>query len=92
MRVVSLPLATRFRGITQREALLFEGPEGWTEFSPFTEYPDEEAATWLSAAIDFGYAAAPPPVRASVSVNATLPAVAPGAVAGILDQIGRAHV
>ncbi len=36
-RVVSLPLASRFRGITEREALLFEGDEGWAEFSPFVE-------------------------------------------------------
>jgi len=35
-RVVALPLATRFRGIRTREAVVFEGPEGWTEFSPFT--------------------------------------------------------
>ena len=39
-RVVALPMATRFRGVTEREALLFEGPEGWSEFSPFVEYGD----------------------------------------------------
>ncbi|MCU1533930.1 MAG: O-succinylbenzoate synthase, partial [Glaciihabitans sp.] len=44
MRVVSLPLSTRFRGVTTREAALFEGPQGWTEFSPFLEYPDDEAS------------------------------------------------
>ena len=52
-RVVSLPLTTRFRGVDEREALLLEGPEGWAEFSPFLEYDDAEAATWLTAAIDF---------------------------------------
>jgi len=31
-RVVSLPLVTRFRGVEHREALLLQGPEGWTEF------------------------------------------------------------
>src|SRR5688572_9888929 len=46
-RVVALPLVTRFRGIDVREAMLFEGPEGWTEFSPFTEYSDDEASAWL---------------------------------------------
>ena len=35
LRVVALPLVTRFRGITVREAALFEGPEGWTDFAPF---------------------------------------------------------
>ena len=43
-RVVALPMVTRFRGITVREALLTRGPRGWTEFSPFVEYGDEEAA------------------------------------------------
>ena len=49
LRVVALPLVTRFRGITVREAALFEGPEGWTEFAPFAEYDDAEAARWLAA-------------------------------------------
>jgi O-succinylbenzoate synthase len=74
-RVVALPMATRFRGIDTREALLFEGPEGWAEFSPFVEYADEEAAVWLAAAIDFAYRPQPAPVRDLVPVNATIPAV-----------------
>jgi O-succinylbenzoate synthase len=85
-RVVSLPLTTRFRGVDAREAVLLEGPEGWSEFSPFTEYPDDEAATWLAAAIDFGWSPTPPLVRDSVMVNATLPAVGPELVAAVLDR------
>ena len=85
-RVVSLPLTTRFRGVEHREAVLFEGPEGWTEFSPFTEYADAEAAAWLAAAIDFGWNPAPALLRDSVMVNATLPAVEPGRVAAVLDR------
>ncbi len=85
-RVVSLPLVSRFRGIETREAMLFEGPEGWTEFSPFVEYDDAEAATWLAAAIDFGWRAAPATVRTEVRVNATMPAVAPEDVPGILAR------
>ena len=50
VRVVALPMVTRFRGITVREAAVFEGPNGWTEFSPFVEYGDEESAAWLAAA------------------------------------------
>ncbi|RIJ01730.1 O-succinylbenzoate synthase, partial [Clavibacter nebraskensis] len=30
-RVVALPLRTRFRGLDVREAVLIEGPLGWTE-------------------------------------------------------------
>ena len=85
-RVVSLPLVSRFRGIESREAMLFEGPEGWTEFSPFVEYDDAEAATWLAAAIDFGWRAAPAALRTEVRVNATMPAVGPEDVPGILAR------
>lgn len=85
-RVVSLPMTTRFRGISVREAVLFEGPEGWTEFSPFAEYDDAEAAAWLHAAIDFGWRATPPPLRDSIPVNATVPAVEAERVASILAR------
>ena len=85
-RVVSLPLRQRFRRIDTREALLFEGPNGWTEFSPFVEYDDAEAATWLAGAIDFGWGTPPVLLRDSIRVNATLPAVTPDKVAGILAR------
>jgi O-succinylbenzoate synthase len=85
-RVVSIPMRQRFRGIETREVALFEGPEGWTEFSPFVEYGDTEASAWLAAAIDFGWAATPPLERTSVTVNATLPAVGADRVADVLDR------
>ena len=85
-RVVRLPMRSRFRGITVREAVLFEGPEGWTEFSPFVEYDDEEAASWLHAAIDFGWRPQPAPLRHQIAVNATVPAVAADDVPAILDR------
>ena len=84
--VVALPLVSRFRRIEVREAVLLEGPSGWTEFSPFTEYGDVEAAAWLAATIDFGWGILPPLHRDEVAVNATLPAVAPGEVPGVLDR------
>jgi O-succinylbenzoate synthase len=85
-RVVSLPLVTRFRGIDVREAVLFEGPEGWTEFSPFLEYDDAEAAAWLAGAIDYGWMPTPPALRELIAVNATVPAVDTAAVAGVLAR------
>jgi O-succinylbenzoate synthase len=69
--------------------LVFEGPNGFTEWAAFTEYSDEEAATWLSAAIEWGFADLPTPKRTSVPVNAILPAVAPGDVAKILTRAGK---
>jgi len=88
-RVVSIPLRTKFRGITERELLVFEGPNGFTEWAAFTEYSDEEAAAWLSAAIEWGFADLPTPKRTSVPVNAILPAVAPADVAKILTRAGK---
>jgi len=91
LRVVALPLVTRFRGITVREAALWEGPAGWTEFSPFLEYGDDESATWLAAAYDFATHEPPTPQgaeggRTAIRVNATVPAVAPVSVADILAR------
>ncbi|WP_285114615.1 o-succinylbenzoate synthase [Leifsonia sp. fls2-241-R2A-40a] len=85
-RVVSLPMTARFRGITVREAVLFEGPQGWTEFSPFVEYDDEEASAWLRAAVDFGWRPTPEPLRQRIPVNATVPAVPAADVARILAR------
>ena len=61
-----------------------QGPHGWTEFSPFVEYDDTEASIWLNAALDFGWHEPPASVRASIKVNATLPAVAGREVADVL--------
>lgn len=85
-RVVTLPLATRFRGIDEREALLLEGENGWAEFSPFLEYDDAESATWLQAAVEFAWGDLPTPLRRSIPVNATVPAVHVDRVAGILKR------
>jgi O-succinylbenzoate synthase len=88
-RVVSIPLRTKFRGITERELLVFEGPNGFSEWAAFTEYYDEEAATWLAAAIEWGYNDLPEPKRNSVPVNAILPAVALADISKILTRAGK---
>ncbi len=86
LHVVRIPMRVKFRGITTRDAALFEGPEGWTEFSPFPEYDDAEAATWLRAAVDWGWIAQPETLRDRVAVNATVPAVAADEVAAVLAR------
>lgn len=86
LRVVALPLVTRFRGITVREAALLEGPAGWTEFAPFPEYDDAEAATWLAGAVAFGWEAPTPVRRDRIPVNATVPTLPPDSVAGLLAR------
>jgi O-succinylbenzoate synthase len=68
-------MRTKFRGLTTREVLLFEGPNGWAEWSPFTEYEDEEASIWLKAAIEWAFGDTPKTDVKTIKVNATLPAV-----------------
>lgn len=73
---VALPLRVPFRGVQVREALLFDANARWSEWSPFLEYEPAEAARWLRHAIDFGFGdVCARPVRDSVEVNATIPAV-----------------
>ena len=75
LRVVNLPTKTNFRGINYREVALFQGPQGWAEFSPFLEYSDEESARWLACAIEAATQAPPALYRSAIAVNATLPAL-----------------
>ena len=60
--VVTLPMRVRFRGITEREVALIEGPTGWGEFGAFLEYQPDEAAHWLASALESAYGE-PPPAR-----------------------------
>ncbi|WP_295010524.1 o-succinylbenzoate synthase [uncultured Microbacterium sp.] len=85
-RVVALPMHTRFRGVDVREALLFEGPQGWAEFSPFAEYDDAEAATWLAAGLADAWRPRPSPRRERIPVNATVPAIAAAHVPEVLER------
>lgn len=89
--VVSLPMNVQFRGVRHREAMLLEGPAGWGEFSPFLEYGPVEAAAWLRSAIEAAWEGYPDPVRHTVPVNATLPAVGPEHIAGVLASYDAAH-
>ena len=75
LQVVSIPVKANFRGINFREIALFEGPAGWSEFSPFIEYSNKESSTWLKAAIEGAIKEPPRPIRDQVEINATLPNV-----------------
>ncbi|MFC5745463.1 o-succinylbenzoate synthase [Actinomadura rugatobispora] len=70
-------MRTRFRGITQREGVLIQGPAGWGEFSPFAEYGPAECARWLAAAREAAFDGWPEPRRDRIPVNVTIPAVGP---------------
>jgi O-succinylbenzoate synthase len=82
--VFSIPLRTRFRGITVREGMLLRGRAGWGEFSPFLEYDARVAAPWLRSALEAANDGWPAPLRSSVPVNVTVPAVGPDQAAAIV--------
>ncbi|MBY4129431.1 o-succinylbenzoate synthase [Rhodococcus fascians] len=84
--VLSMPMRTKFRGITTREVMLIRGPGGWGEFSPFPEYDDVESAPWLASAIEAAWEGPPNAVRRRISVNATVPAVDAADVAAVLSR------
>lgn len=85
-RVVALPMAIKFRGVTTREALLIDGPAGWGEFSPFLEYDARESAAWLRAGLEAAFTGFPTPNRTRVEVNATVPAVPAAQVGAVLAR------
>lgn len=89
--VVSLPMRVKFRGVLEREVMIFDGPAGFSEFSPFLEYGPDEASAWLAAAIEAGWEGYPEPVRDTVPVNATVPAVGVDQVQPVLANYDATH-
>jgi O-succinylbenzoate synthase len=92
MHCVALPLVTAFRGISAREIVIFEGPDGPAEWSPFPEYDDAEAATWLRCTLEQGWQQKslemPLDMDQTIGVNGTLPALPAAEVAGFLANLG----
>ncbi|MEN9714137.1 MAG: hypothetical protein RLZZ164_801 [Actinomycetota bacterium] len=88
LRVVSLPMRVKFRGLRMRELAIFEGPSGFTEWSPFLEYETNEAAAWLAGALEFGWGQTPALLRDSVGINATLAAVPAAEIESALSGFG----
>jgi O-succinylbenzoate synthase len=74
LRVVALPMKTKFRGLELRETALFQGSAGWGEFAPFIEYHAHESLPWLESAIEQSSTYLPAGPRSSIRVNATVPA------------------
>jgi O-succinylbenzoate synthase len=88
VNVWSVPMRTRFRGITVREGMLLRGEAGWGEWSPFLEYDAAEAEPWLRCAEEAAAGDWPAPLRDSVEVNVTVPAVGPEDAAAIVRRGG----
>jgi O-succinylbenzoate synthase len=75
LRVWSVPMRSRFRGIDVRDGVLVRGAAGWGEFSPFWDYDVAESRRWWAAAVEGAVDGWPEPVRDAVPVNVTVPAV-----------------
>jgi len=87
-RVVPFDIATRtrFRGISSRHGLLLHGAAGWSEFSPFDEYPPAAARRWLDAALEAATEPLPKALRRIIPVNVTVPAVGPDEAARLVSE------
>jgi O-succinylbenzoate synthase len=73
----ALGLRTRFRGISERQGMVWQGAAGWGEWSPFLDYHGTELVPWLLAAEEAAEHGWPAPVRTEIPVNSTVPAVGP---------------
>jgi o-succinylbenzoate synthase len=89
-RIYTLPMTTRFRGITVREGMLLPGPAGWGEFCPFADYGDETSAWWLATALEAAVLGWPAPVRDRIPINVTVPVVDPVRAHAIVAASGCA--
>lgn len=85
-RVFALPLHREFRGVTVREGLLFEGPNGWGEFAPFHDHSDVHAARWLEAALEQAFGDWPALARHAVPVNAIVPVADVAVTKQLVDE------
>jgi O-succinylbenzoate synthase len=88
LRAFAIPMPVKFRGTTLRQGALLHGPAGWGEFSPFPEYGPRECARWLACALESAVYGWPAPVRDSVPVNVTVPAVGPEQAHAIVARSG----
>jgi O-succinylbenzoate synthase len=87
-RVYSVPMRTRFRGITVREGILLHGPAGWGEFSPFLDYDDRESVPWLASAVESAGERWPAPRRDRIPINCTVPVIEPDRAAELVSASG----
>ncbi|WP_375425784.1 o-succinylbenzoate synthase [uncultured Friedmanniella sp.] len=70
-------MRTRFRGIDERQGMVWRGAAGWAEWSPFLDYDGPELVPWWRAAVEAAEVGWPEPVRSRIPVNSTVPALPP---------------
>lgn len=88
IRPFRVPLRVPFRGVTEREGILIQGPAGWGEFSPFPEYEPSVTRRWYAAAVEAARDGWPAPRRERIPVNTTIPAVLPEVAYDLASRSG----
>ena len=86
--VFAIPLVDAVGGLTVCEGMLIEGPQGWGEFSPPAGVSEEQAARWLTSAIEAGIVGWPDPLRGRVPVAVIVPSVSAARAAEIVAGSG----
>lgn len=67
-----------------------KGECGWGEFSPFPDYGAAASARWLQGALEAATRPWPQPVRTTIPVNVTVPAISPARAHGLVLASGCA--
>lgn len=86
--VYAVGLRSRFRGLRERQGLLWRGAVGWAEWSPFLDYAGPELVAWWRAAEEAAEIGWPEPVRQTIPVNCTVPALGPAESARLVRDSG----
>lgn len=86
--IFAVPLIDPVGGVRVCEGMLIEGPQGWGEFSPPAGVTGEQAARWLTAAIEVGTVGWPDPLRGRVPVAVTVPSVSASRARAIVAGSG----
>lgn len=87
-RYFDIPLRVPFRGQTSRRGAVVKGPYGWGEFSPFPGFGSKDVESAARSARSAAFEAWPPPVRDSVPVHVTVPALPPREAADLVRLSG----
>lgn len=68
--------------------MVWRGPAGWAEWSPFEDYAGEQLIPWLHAAREMATQPWPTPVRDRIPVNCTIPVVEPQVAYRLAQESG----
>lgn len=90
IHIWTIGMRSRFRGLTAREGALVRTEHGWGEWSPFVEYDLPTAEAWLRCAEEAAAGDWPEPMRETVPVNVTVPALDPEAAHAVVQRGGCA--